>query len=92
MAKIEIIIFYSFYFIKQMTPTAELMERVITMYNMDKIEYWSHSHMVNHGLTGVPYMKHYYKIDLCSQVLSFYKYYFPEDEDDFYRHKEEDLT
>ena len=73
------------------TPTAELIKQVITMYNLDRVEYWSHSHMVNHGLTGAPYMKHYYKIDTCSLVLSFYKYYFPDDEDDFYRYNAEDF-
>ena len=67
------------------TPTAQLIKRVITMYNLDEVEYWSHSHMVNHGLTGAPYLKHYYKIDVCSRVLSFYKYCFPDPNTEFFR-------
>lgn len=68
-----------------MTPTAQLIQQVITLYNLDEVEYQSNSHMVNHGLTGVPYLKYYYKIDVCSRVLSFYEYYFPDPNADFFR-------
>jgi hypothetical protein len=71
------------------TPTAQLIKQVITMYNLDEVEYWSHSHMVNHGLTGAPYLKHYYKIDICSQVISFYDYYFPRTNIELLRYDDE---
>jgi hypothetical protein len=71
------------------TPTAQLMEQVIAYYHLDKVEYQSHSRIVNNGITGVPYLKHYYKIDICSQVISFYDYYFPDPNADFFRYDDE---
>ena len=72
-----------------MTPTAQLIQQVIAYYHLDEVEYQSNSHMINHGLTGVPYLKHYYKIDVCSRVLSFYEYYFPDPNADFFRFDDE---
>ena len=72
-----------------MTPTAQLIQQGITLYNLDEIEYQSNSRIVNHGLTGVPYLKHYYKIDICAEAISFYDYYFPDPNADFFRYDDE---
>ena len=68
-----------------MTQTSQLIDQVIAHYRRDEFEYWSHSHMVNNGLTGVPYLKHYYKIARCYELLSFYDYYFPDPNIDLIR-------
>ena len=67
------------------SPTAKIIDELVTLYNTDLVEYQTRSRIVKHGRTGIPYMKRYYNIKLCSEVLTFYEYYFPDPSLDFFR-------
>jgi len=65
------------------SATAQIIADIISGYNTELIEYVSRSRIVNHGITGVPYVKKYYNIHPCSHVITFYEYYFHPDDYDF---------
>ena len=60
------------------TPSAYVMNDIIINYNTIFMEYETHSKIVYDYYTTLPSQKSYYKRDLCSKVLTFYEFYFPD--------------
>jgi hypothetical protein len=65
------------------TPSAEVMNELIAWYNYHRIEVCVGSRYVNCVYTNQPRLKHYYRERVCSEVMSFYEYCFPQEELEF---------
>ena len=61
-----------------MTPSAWLIGDLIYYYNKDRVEVFSHTRTVICYYTKAPKLKSYWRDRICSDVLSFYEYCFPE--------------
>jgi hypothetical protein len=62
------------------SPSAQVLESTILGYNIDYVEYIVRSRVVNHGVTGKPYLKYYYDMKPCALIITFYEYYFHRDD------------
>ena len=73
--------------INPMTPSARLINDLIYYYNNDRVEVLSHTRTVICYYTKKPKLKYHYRDRLCSDVLSFYEYCFPEPGMEFIEYK-----
>ena len=68
-----------------MHPTAKLLENFITEYNTIWVEYVCRERHVRYMGTGEWYLKKYYNVKPCNQILTFVEYWIDKDGLDFYK-------